>query len=170
MKRAIYSDREAATARLRGQILPTVSVLIGSALTLLPIIATSPVLPPFGFLMLLGWRLLRPELWPVWIGVPLGFADDLFSGQPIGSAVLLWTLVMLALEALDRRVLFRDLWQDWLTAALAIILVLSGGVWTANLAGGQGELKLIVPQVLISMMAFPFVARLCAALDRWRLA
>ena len=170
MKRRIRSDRELRAARIRGQIMPTITTIVGSATVLLPIIATAPVLPPFGFMMLLAWRLLRPELWPLWIGLPLGFVDDLFSGQPVGSAPLLWTLVLLALDQLERQNLFRDYWQDWLIAALAIIAVIGGGLLTANVAGGEGELVLVLPQLLLSVAAFPLVARLVAALDRWRLS
>jgi len=170
MSRAIRSDRELRVAQVRGQVLPVISTLLGSAMTLLPMIAAAPVLPPFGLLMLLSWRLLRPELWPIWIGVPLGLADDLLSGQPLGSAMLLWTIALLVIDQFDRRILFRDYWQDWLIAALAIIICLVGGLFTANAAGGNAELQLIVPQLLTSIIVFPIVARLCAMLDRWRLS
>lgn len=66
------------------------SILAGSLVTLLPVVATVPFLPPFGLLMFLGWRLLRPGALPVWAAAPLGLFDDLVSGQPLGSAVLLW--------------------------------------------------------------------------------
>lgn len=170
MSGAIRSDRELRVVQVRGQVLPVISTLLGSAMTLLPMIAATPVLPPFGLLMLLSWRLLRPELWPIWIGVPLGLADDLLSGQPLGSAMLLWTIALLVIDQFDRRILFRDYWQDWLIAALAIIICLVGGVFTANAAGGNAELELIVPQLLTSIIVFPIVARLCAMLDRWRLS
>ena len=29
--------------------------------------------------------------------------DDLFSGQPMGSAMLLWSVAMIALEAIEQR-------------------------------------------------------------------
>jgi len=170
MKQAIRSDREEQVARLRGQVLPVISTVIGSAVTLLPIVAGSPMLPPFGLLMLLSWRLIRPELWPIWIGIPLGLIDDLLSGQPIGSAVMLWTIALLAIDQIDRRLLFRDYWQDWLIAAAAIILCLVGGLFTANATGGNTEIAVIVPQILLSVMAYPVVARFCAVLDRWRLS
>jgi len=46
--------------KLRARLTPTLSVLIGSAMTLAPIIADAPMLPPFGLMMLLAWRLMRP--------------------------------------------------------------------------------------------------------------
>jgi rod shape-determining protein MreD len=170
MRQAIRSDREERVARLRGQVLPAISTVLGSAVTLLPIVAAAPILPPFGLLMLLSWRLIRPELWPIWVGIPLGLVDDLLSGQPIGSAVLLWTLVLLGIDQLDRRTMFRDYWQDWLIAAVAIIVCLAGGLLTANLTGGHTEFAVIVPQIMFSVLAYPIVARFCALLDRWRLS
>jgi hypothetical protein len=72
----------------RMRIVPIASVMFASALPLmLPLIANSPVLPPLGLLFFLCWQLLRAEMWPVWIGLPLGLWDDLFSGAPIGTAM-----------------------------------------------------------------------------------
>src|SRR3546814_13084177 len=66
---------------------PIIMVILGSVVTILPMIAVTTSLPPFGLLLLLAWRLLRPELWPLWIAVPLGLFDDIMSGQPLGSAM-----------------------------------------------------------------------------------
>lgn len=170
MKRIIASDREERAARIRGQILPILSTIVGSMAVLAPIVAQAPILPPLGFMMLLAWRLLRPEMWPVWIGLPLGVVDDLFSGQPIGSAVLLWTTALLSLDLVDQRLVWRDYWQDWLIAAAAITLYLIGGLVTANAAGGNGHIVQIVPQIILSIIIFPAVARFCALLDRVRLS
>ena len=68
------------------QLIPVVSVLLASLVPLLPMIASTPVVPPFGFMMLLSWRLMRNDLWPVWAALPLGLFDDMFSGAPIGTA------------------------------------------------------------------------------------
>ena len=89
---------------------------------LLPIVSSAPVLPPFGLLFLLAWRLLRPGLWPVWVGAPLGLFDDLLSGQPIGSAIALWSLALILIDIVEQRFLWRNLWQDWLLAALVTLL------------------------------------------------
>lgn len=70
--------------------IPWLSIMVGSLLPMLFIATALPLVPPTGFLMLVAWRLVRPGLLPVWAGLPLGFFDDLFSGQPLGSAILLW--------------------------------------------------------------------------------
>ena len=170
MSAKIRNERELRAARLRGQILPILATLAASCLVLLPFIAVTPAMPPFGFMMLIAWRLLRPELWPMWIGLPLGLFDDLVSGQPIGSAMMLWTLALVAIDVIDQRLVWRDYWQDWLIAAGLTIAVLLGGLVTANMAGGEGHVLLIVPQIVISILIYPAVARVCALLDRWRLS
>ncbi|WP_293883832.1 rod shape-determining protein MreD [Sphingomonas sp.] len=152
------------------QIVPILSVMIASLTPLLPEIWTAPILPPFGFMVLLGWRLLRDDLWPVWVALPLGLFDDIFSGQPLGSAMALWTIAFLVIDVIDSRLVWRDHWQDWGIAALAIAgeLVLALGI--AHITGGAMPVLLLLPQILVSVLLFPIVARLCATLDRFRLA
>ena len=62
------------------------TILLGSLTPWLPVIAPAPVLPPFGFMMLLAWRLLRPGLLPLWAGLPLGLFDDLYSAASRSAA------------------------------------------------------------------------------------
>ena len=158
------------TLSVKARAVPIVSTMIGSLLPgLVPVIAQAPVLPPFGLMTLLAWRLLRPGLLAVWAPLPLGFFDDLVSGQPVGSAMLSWTLAFLAIEASERSVLWRDYVQDWLVAAAAIAGCLFAGYLFALFAGGAAPIFAIVPQILASMLLFPAVARLCARLDVWRL-
>lgn len=154
----------------KARAVPTVSTMLGSLLPgMLPIIAQAPIVPPFGLLMLLAWRLLRPGLWAVWAPLPLGFFDDLASGQPVGSAMLSWTLAFLAIDASERSLLWRDYVQDWVVASAAIAGCLLAGYVFALFAGGAAPIYAIVPQALASMLFFPAVARLCARLDAWRL-
>ena len=149
---------------------PVVMVLIASMLpSLLPIIAQAPLLPPFGFMTFIAWRLLRADIWPLWVGLPFGLFDDIMSGQPIGGAVLLWTVVLLALEYEGRRAFWRDYRHDWLSASIAIIFVLLCGWLFVHVGGNGGPVVQIVPQIAYSIGLFPLVVRLCAALDRWRL-
>jgi rod shape-determining protein MreD len=152
------------------QLVPIGSVMIASLAPLLPEIATAPVLPPFGFMMLLAWRLLRDDLWPVWVALPLGLFDDLFSGQPLGSAMALWTIAFLAIDAIDSRLVWRDHWQDWGIAALAIPAELVLALGIVHLTGGGMPLLMLVPQITVSILLFPLVARVSALLDRLRLA
>ena len=156
-------------SRFRLEATPILTVLIGSALTALPLVAQSPVMPPFGLLILLSWRLLRPELWRAWIGVPLALLDDMMSGQPIGSAMFLWTVTLIGIDAIEHRMVWRGYRQDWLIATLAVIFCLSGGLFFARIAGGGSvRFALIAPQMVWTILLFPFVVRQCARIDRWR--
>ena len=111
----------------------------------------------------------RLTLRAAWAPLPLGFFDDLVSGQPVGSAMFSWTVAFLAIEASERAVLWRDYVQDWMVAAAAIAGCLFAGYLFALFAGGAAPIFAIVPQILASMLLFPAVARLCARLDVWRL-
>jgi len=153
----------------RARIVPIASVMAGSLLTILPVIADAPLWPPFGLMMLLGWRLLRPELWQAWIAIPLGAFDDLFSGQPLGSGIMLWTLTLLVLDMMDNPAMWRDYWVEWLVGAIALAFCLAGGAAVVTLTTGGSVLMPVLPQIAISVAAFPFFLRLCALLDRWRL-
>lgn len=149
---------------------PIVSVMLGSMLAALaPVIAQTPLLPPFGLMIFLAWRVLRPEIWPLWIGVPLGLFDDVMSGQPIGSAIFLWTIILLALDLESQRHFWRDYWHGWITATLGLSFALIGGWLIVHIAGQGGSLVQILPQLAYSIGLFPLIVRLCAALDRWRL-
>lgn len=157
------------TLSFRARATPILSTMAGSLFIALPFVFQGPMLPPFGLLMLLAWRLLRPGLWPVWITLPLGFFDDLASGQPVGSAMLTWTLIFLGLEFTERSLVWRDWLQDWLVAAAAISGAIILGFLLALMAGGRAPILTIVPQIIASILFFPAVARLAARLDGWRL-
>jgi rod shape-determining protein MreD len=154
----------------RAKAVPIVSTIVASLLPLtVPVIAESPIMPPFGLLVILAWRLLRPGFWTPWAPLPLGLFDDLASGQPLGSAMLSWTIAFLAIEASERTLVWRDYLQDWFTAALAIAGCIAAGYVFALFAGGAAPIYAIVPQILASILVFPAVLRLCARLDTWRL-
>jgi rod shape-determining protein MreD len=149
--------------------LPIVTILLGSLAPVLPFIAAGPLLPPLGYMVFLAWRLVRPGVLPLWIGLPLGAFDDLFSGQPFGNAIMLWSLTMLVLEALEARFPWRGFWQDWVSASA----LLAGYLGLSALFAGPGvdimRVPLVLPQLLLSILLFPIVARMVAVFDRLRL-
>jgi rod shape-determining protein MreD len=156
---------------LKMAAIPIISVLFASMITTLPIITPQPILPPLGLMVLLAWRMLRPGIWPMWVGLPFGLFDDVFNGQPFGSSALLWSLVMIAMEEIaDRLAMFRNYWQDWLIASIIIITVLLVGLWFVGLAATAPGASILLPQIIISVLLFPLIVRLCAKLDSWRLA
>lgn len=159
-----------APSRTLATLVPWLTVALASLMPLSPVIASAPVLPPLAFMLLVGWRLLRPGLLPLWAGAPLGLFDDLYSGQPFGSGILLWSLAMIGMELIDEWLRWRGFWQDWLVATVVIAAYLLLAHVVAAIAGGTLDPALIVPQLLISFIAFPLLTRVIAILDLLRLA
>lgn len=148
---------------------PWLSVILAAIVPSWLMIASLPIMPPFAFLFLLAWRQLRPGLLPVWAGLPLGLVDDLFSGQPFGSAMLLWSIMLIGMEVLEARFPWRNFLVDWLVAAAIIVLYMLGALTIANHGGGSQSALLLAPQIVLSILVFPLVGRAVAALDRLRL-
>ncbi len=148
--------------------IPAASVVLASALATLPIVSVTGWWPNFGFLMLIAWRLLRADPWPAWWAAPMGFANDLLTGAPIGLSVALWSAVMLAMEWVDHRTQWRDYWVEW---AIATVLI-TVGRWSdwqvAGLVGAPVPFLQIVPAIVISILAFPLAAMIVLRTDRWR--
>ncbi len=129
-----------------------------------------PLAPPIGFIIFLSWRLMRPGLFPLWIGVPLGAFDDLFSGQPFGSAILLWSVTMIGIELVETRFPWRGFWQDWFTAGLVILIYIFASMLTSGATITPHMLIATIPQLLLALLVYPLFARIVAWLDRFRLS
>lgn len=159
-----------APSTLVARALPWLVIVLGSVLQTLATIASAPVVPPFGFLFLLAWRQLHPGLLPVWAGLPLGFVDDCYSGQPMGSAMMLWSVAMITLDLIEARFPWRSYAMDWLVAAgfITAYLVLSSTI--AHVGESGPLLSLLAPQMAFSILLFPLVERFIALCDRARLA
>jgi rod shape-determining protein MreD len=149
--------------------IPFLTIVVGSMTPLWPVIAPAPILPPLGLLFLIGWRLLRPNLLPLWAGFPFGLIDDLFSGQPMGSGILLFSMILIGLDLLELRFPWRNFWQNWLTTAVILAAYLTLGALFSGADFSLLKLGLIVPQLLLSIVLFPLIASLVTVLDRARL-
>ena len=157
----------AAPPRHRARALPWATVVAGSLLTALPLVATAPLLPPFGLLMLLAWRLLVRYSLRRWAAAPLGFVDDLVSGQPLGSAVLLWSIALLLVDVAEQRLVFRDWWQNWLVASGLIAFCLIGGRLIAVPLRAHVDTAMLL-QGAAAILLFPIATRLVAWIDAKR--
>ncbi|NMW31351.1 rod shape-determining protein MreD [Altererythrobacter sp. RZ02] len=149
--------------------IPLLTVVCGSILSIVPIASAVPLMPPLGFITLLAWRMVRPGLFPIWAGFPLGMIDDLFSGQPFGSAIMLWSLALISVEVLEARFPWRGFIQDWLSAVVIITLYLLLGALLSGASLDWQAVVALVPQLLIAILLFPVIARQVARLDRVRL-
>jgi rod shape-determining protein MreD len=169
MSRIAGSEAELAVFDFRRRHVPSLSTVAATLLALLPIVASSPLLPDFGFLMLITWRLLRPEIWTPRMALGLGLFADLIVGHPLGQSMLLWTTLFLVFDLIDSRLGFRDYMMDWLIAAGAILFYGVGAWYIALIMGSDVSFRIMVPQIVLSILAYPVAARVVLALDRWRL-
>jgi rod shape-determining protein MreD len=169
MNRIAGSSTEVAIRDVRRRFVPVGSTVGAILLSLLPIVASAPLLPDLGFVTLLVWRLLRPEIWSAQVALALGFVNDLVVGHPIGQSMLLWTAAFLVLDLLDSRLGFRDYLMDWLIGAALIIFHTLGAWYIALLMGSDVRFTVILPQLGLCVLVYPVVARLVLGLDRWRL-
>ncbi|MEP2736479.1 MAG: rod shape-determining protein MreD [Erythrobacter sp.] len=149
--------------------IPYASILLGSLLPSLAFSSVMPFLPPMGFIFLLTWRIMRPGLLPMWIGFPLGMFDDLFSGQPFGSAILLWSVTLITIEILEARFPWRGFWQDWFTATIGIVVYITAAMLVSGVLPNIHQLFANLPQLLLSVLLYPIIARMVASLDKLRL-
>jgi len=156
--------------RAGADYIPAGTVVLGSMFSLLPIVSATGWWPDWGLLMLIAWRLLRADAWPAWWAAPLGFANDLIVGNPIGLSVALWAAMMIAMDILDRRTMWRDYWIEWAIAALFIAIAEIAQWRVAALLGAPVPLGLTAgPSIAVGILCFPVAAFLAARIDRWRL-
>ena len=150
-------------------LVPAATVIAASFLAALPIVSTSGWYPDFGYLALLGWRLLRADPWPAWWAAPLGLANDLFTGYPLGFSVALWAATMLVLDLVDRRTMWRDYWIEWVLAAV-LVAIDEWLQWrVAGFVGAAPPVERMIPPIVISICMFPVVAWIVSRIDAWRL-
>ncbi len=170
VRAALASRRPIGQGPVRfATFVPAASVVVASLLAALPIVSTSGWFPDFGYLALLGWRLLRSDPWPAWWAAPLGLLNDLFTGYPLGFSVALWSATMLALDLVDRRTIWRDYWIEWGLAAVFLFI----NHWLewriASVSGAAFPFSWVMPPLLIAIFSFPVAAWLVSRIDRWRL-
>lgn len=109
-------------------------------------------------------------MWPVWVGLPLGLWDDLFSGAPIGTAIGLWTIASIAIAYFAQRIYWRGFLHDWAIGGLlvAAIQALAALIAHPHIATGR-VLGLVVPQIIVSILLLPLILRVTGKFDNFRL-
>jgi rod shape-determining protein MreD len=108
-------------------------------------------------------------MWTARAALPLGFLSDLLSGHPLGQSMALWTLTFLILDFIESRAVFKDYWLDWLLASLLILFYTWASWLIARMMGSSAGFGILWPQIALSVLFYPVVARIVVGLDRWRL-
>ena len=170
MARIALTQGDVRRRDLRRRYVPIASTILACLVNVLPIIVSTPIIPDFAFLVLLAWRLLRPEMWSVTTAIPLGLLNDLLAGHPLGQSAALWTSIFLIMDLVDSRVAWRDYWMDWMLAAVFILGYTFGDWAIGRWMGSTAQFGILWPQIGASILLYPVVARIVLVLDRWRLA
>lgn len=149
---------------------PWLSIMFGSLVPQWVTIFSAPLMPPLGFMMLVCWRQIRPGVLPVWAGWPLGLFDDLYSGLPFGTGVLLWSAALVVMEVLEVRYPWRGILVDWLVgSALTSAYIVLTFIFANHLEHGNSPAGLLI-QVPLAALLLPLCGRFAAWWDRLRLA
>ena len=171
MSRIAGSSGEVRIREWRRRWVPIGSTLIASLLALWPTVADgTPLVPEIALLVVIAWRLLRPEIWPAYMALGLGLFHDLVTGHPLGQSMAIWATIFLICDYIDSRLGFRDYWMDWLIAAAAIALHSAAAWYIAAAMGSRTEFSVMLPQLGVSILVYPLVAVIVLGLDRWRLS
>jgi len=170
VSRIAGSTGEVALRDLRRRFVPVGSTMAASLLALLPYVPSAPLVPEISLLVVVAWRLLRPEIWPAYMALGLGLFNDIVAGNPPGQSMASWTMIFLACDYVDSRLGFRDYWMDWLIAIAAIFFYTAFGWYVAIATGARFDFTLLLPQAIAGILLYPLLARLVLRLDRWRLS
>ena len=90
MSRIALTSGDVRMRDFRRQYVPILSTIAACLLSLLPIVVSSPIVPDFAFLVLIAWRLLRPEMWPSTTALaarPVQRSRRRPSARPVDGAV-----------------------------------------------------------------------------------
>jgi len=148
-------------------VIPAASVLMAALSARIPVVTPGPIWPDLALALLLAWRLYRPAFTPPWVGLPLGLAVDLIYGQPLGLAAMLWPMLMLLIDEIERRLVWRSYWHDWAFAAIA--LAVAGFVSWRIATGDAIDRRWVAPPyvaIVATVLCFPAAARLAAWIER----
>jgi rod shape-determining protein MreD len=146
--------------------LPMLMTLALTIIMLAPVPAPVPLFPHLALLSVFCWTMIRPNLMPPLLGFALGAATDLLFGMPVGVAATLFALVVVVVRLVDRLLPERALWQDWFLVAVVVLMFEAAAVGLMAVSGQPAPLGPQLWQWLTTLMAYPLVLWLAAAVNR----
>ena len=135
-------------------------------LMLAPLPVSLPAMPHLALMGVLVWAMLQPSLMPPWVAFCIGALADLLFGQPVGVNATLFALATGVMRMSGRAFGRHGPGFDWLLVAAVL---LGAALLTAPLMALAGQPTHVLPllwQWLTSIVAWPLVARGCAAVQR----
>jgi rod shape-determining protein MreD len=145
---------------------PALTVLALLWLMTAPLLLPVPVFPQLGLLGIFVWATFQPGLMPPWAAFLLGIAADLLFAQPIGVNATLFAATAAFVRGFEARYGHHGHVFDWGLASGVLVVF---GLLTAQLmalAGRPVPLPPLFWQLVTSIIAYPIVVWLCAAIQR----
>lgn len=145
---------------------PAMASVLLLVLMLAPVPVSLPAMPHLALMGVLAWAMLQPGLMPPWVAFVVGMLADLLFGQPLGVNATLFALATGVMRMASRAFGRHGPGFDWMLVAAVLLGV---ALTTAPLMALAGQPTGVLPllwQWLTSVVAWPLVARTCAAVQR----
>lgn len=131
-----------------------------------PLPVAVPVFPQVALLSVFVWATFQPGLMPPWAAFFVGMVADLTFGQPVGVNATLFALAAAFVRFFEARYGAHGHGFDW-AMATSVVIGFELGTWQLMaLAGHPVPVEPLGWQVATSIIAYPVVVWLCAAVQR----
>jgi rod shape-determining protein MreD len=147
-------------------LVPALTVLGLLLVMTLPLPTPVPVFPHLGMLGIFVWATFQPAMMPPWAAFLLGLVADLLFSQPLGLNATLFAATAAFVRVFEARYGHHAHGFDWGVASLTITVFAVLTVRLMALAGQPVPLLPMLWQVGTSIIAYPLVVFLCAAIQR----
>ena len=147
-------------------LVPSLSVLALLLVMTLPLLMPVPVFPQLGMLAIFVWATFQPGLMPPLAAFLLGMCADLLFAQPLGVNATLYASMAAFVRIWETRYGHHGHNYDWGVASVVIIAFAALTSQLMALAGRPVPLLPMGWQVATSIIAYPIVVALCAAIQR----
>lgn len=144
---------------------PALVAMLFQLLMLAPVPLAVPAMPQLGLMAVLAWALLQPQLMAPWVAFLVGALADLLAGQPLGVCATAFALAAGAMRLATPVLGKSGLMFDWLAVSLILLAFMALTGPLLALAGRPVPMLPLVLQWLTSILAWPLVARSCAAIQ-----
>jgi rod shape-determining protein MreD len=145
---------------------PALSVLVLLWLMTAPLLLPVPVFPQLGLLAIFVWATFQPGLMPPWLAFLLGIVADLMFSQPIGVNATLFAVTAAFVQVFEARYGHHGHGFDWGLASLVVAVASLLGAQLMALAARPVPLAPLGWQIATSIIVYPMVVWLCAAIQR----
>ncbi|MEI6486793.1 MAG: rod shape-determining protein MreD [Sphingomonadales bacterium] len=145
---------------------PALASIAFLVLMLAPVPVSFPAMPHLALMGVLAWATLQPGLMPPWVAFLIGALADLLFAQPVGVNATLFAVATGLMRMSDRVFGRHGPTFDWALIAAVLLGVALATAPLMALAGQPTEVLPLLWQWATSVLAWPLVARICAAIQR----